>query len=740
MDDLPTLPAVAVRLLNATLDPDSSLEDVASLIRGDQSLTAKLLSLANSVKYASHQPVGTVEKAVSLLGFKTVRCVVLTTKVFECFNANAGPESGGFDRVEFWKHAFAVAVASRQLAAETTHLGIDPSDAFVAGLLHDLGKVALDAVFPKAYARVAMLAADSYGDIADAERQLLGVDHTVAGRRIAERWNLPAQLQEVIWLHHLMSEALPGRITARNLIGIVQLADTLVRELHIGNSGNYLFLEHSETIASRLGVRPETRTRVTESLGGEVAEWVALLGLDAETPASVYLSALARGNAELGRLYDEVVESNRRLAASSRYFRAIGLLDSKLSAEAETAAVVREICVCSGEALQRHRTAAFGVRWANHLLDLAWRDRHDQPVHAATRPLPDELRDWLADPGVALDALAFPPPPALGRLLHDLGAAVDDHALWLLPIAHERRIIGGVLVWSDADERERLITEADDLRSLLTSLGLALTRAESRASARRLADDLAENNRRLQQMQAELLRSRTLASIAEIASGAGHELNGPLAVISGRAQMLQREITNEEQLQALKLVVDKAHDCSQIVRELMDFAKPPPLRAASVALGPLLKAVRERWLEAVRFGPARFSLSVPDDLPTVMGDVDQLNRVFDELIKNALDATARNEGAIVIHARATTRPGFVEVIVEDRGEGMDSAVLQRVFDPFFSHRPAGRGRGLGLPRAYRIVDSHGGKMWIESHAGDGAKVHFTLPIAAAEDVPSDRPG
>jgi signal transduction histidine kinase/HD-like signal output (HDOD) protein len=730
LDDLPTLPAIAVKLLSATLDPNSSAQEISNLLRGDQSTSAKLLSLANSAKYAQSQPAATVETAVARLGMNTLRAVVLGTKVFECFGPGEA-DTLGFDRIEFWKHAFGVGAAAQRIAAETPHLGVPPGEAFVGGLLHDLGKVALDAVFPKAYARVAAMAAESHGDIAEAERRVLGVDHTIAGRHLAERWNLPQQFTEVIWLHHLAADALPETIGSRSLIAIVQLADALVRELRIGNSGNYVLMEPAEHAFERLGVAASTLERVSETLGQDVAEWSALLGLDSETPEGVYLRALSRANTELSRLYDEVLRNNRRLATGARYFRAIGTLDTKLGPRADTMAVVHAICECVSPALQRPRLAAFAWRSGAQLIDLGWLTDVDHHSQVITQKMPAELAEWCAEPGDAATTVVTQVPAALGQLVLGAQVRLGEGQLWLLPIVYGQRVIGGIVFASTADERQRLGGEAEDLRSLLASLALALTRAEIHTAARRLSDDLAENNRRLQQVQAELLRSRTLASIAEMAAGAGHELNGPLAVISGRAQMLQRRAPDDEVSDNLQLVIDKASEASQIVKDLMDFAKPRPLDCRAVQLKPFLEQLREKWLGEFNISAARLRVDVSPGLPVVSADAEQLKIVFRELVRNALEATAQNEGVITVAVRPAVSEAYVEVAVQDTGYGMAPPVMQRAFDPFYSHRPAGRARGLGLPRAYRIVDSHGGKMWLESRLGDGTVVHFLLPVLGA---------
>ncbi len=733
LDTLPTLPAVAVRLLQATAAGDSDAHDVIKLLRGDQSLTARILSVAASAAFAVREPVTTLERAVPLIGLAGVRSIVLATSVFDCFGKRGADGRGAaFDRVEFWKHALAVACAARHLARARPELGIDPEDAYVAGLLHDLGKVALATVFPKAYDRIVAQVNQARDDIADHERAVLGADHTVAGRRVAERWRLPRDLQETIWLHHLAADALPPSVGRPALIGTVQLADTLAREQRIGYSGNHVFYEMSPRLAERLGFTAAHLAAVVEALATAVAEQATLLGLDAETPQAVYVKAMTRANAELGRLNAELLAGNRRLAAGARYFQAIVHFEQHLTDWADPAAVIVALADAAAAALQRPRVAALGLREHGAAVDICWRGATPNDCGHATQAVPADLQAWLAQTHAGLDSVLVQAPACVRGLLAPALSPADRGTLWLLPIFHQGAAAGGVTYLSETDERQRLAEEADELRSFLASLGLALGRANAQAAAQRLSEDLAETNRRLQQMQAELLRSRTLSMIAEMAAGAGHELNSPLAVISGRAQMLATSLPDPDARRALETISKKAHECSGIVTELMDFARPPPPHTASVDLADLLAEVRTDCLQISGLAPARLRLVPPPGSAqpvAVLADRQQIKTVFCELISNAADAVAENNGTIILRWQPALSEEMAELRVEDTGCGMTPAVLQRALDPFFSHRRAGRGRGLGLPRAYRIVEAHAGRIWLESQPDEGTTVHILLPQA-----------
>lgn len=737
LDSLPTLAPIAIQLLHVTSDADSSVDDVVGVLRADQSLTAKVLAVANSAALGAGGSVTTLERAVSLLGFSAIRSIVLAVKIFDCFPPGDVDKSSvaiarSFQRSEFWKHALAVACGARRLAQTRRDLGLNAEDAFVAGLLHDLGKVALDAVFPKAYERIAQQSDQVRGDIADWERSILGVDHTVAGRRLAESWRLPAYLHEVIWLHHLAAEALPSSVTSRSMIALVQLADAVAREQRLGYSGNHLFYEPSAEMARRIGLTADDVGGALQPLAADVSEHAAVLGLGREAPDRLYHKALTEANAELGRLNAELADNNRRLAAGARFFKAVTEFDRRLGARSDGAEVVSAIARASVTALQRPNLAAFGVRENGQAVDVCWVCGSEGTASSTTRTPAAETAAWLRSPGECLDVCVARAPQAVRTLVSVAVEYLGAGDPWLLPIVHDGRVVGGIVFLSEADERTRLAPEIDDLRSYLASLGLALGRANAQAAARRLSDDLADTNRRLQQMQLEVLRSRTLSMIAEMAAGAAHELNNPLTVISGRAQMLHQQSEQPEMQESLEIIREKAHECSRIVSELMDFAHPPTPRVEMVDLAALLREVRTEWLTESEL-PASQLVLVSDDggggpaAPSIEADREQIKTVIRELVSNATDAVSGTDGRIAISWRAGLTDEVIELLFEDSGCGMNPAVLQRVFDPFFSHRQAGRGRGLGLPRAQRIVEAHEGRIWFESRPGEGTTAHVILP-------------
>ena len=228
--DLPTLSVVANNIILITQNPKSSALEVGRAISQDQALVSKILRIANSTFYGFPRKISTIPHAVVILGFANIRNLVLTASIFDMFQSKGGDEY--FDREGFWKHSLACGVTSKLIAKR---LGIkNIEEAFIWGLLHDLGKLILDTYFREDFTRVVIMVKEKEILIRDAEQQLLGFDHAAVGSFVADKWNLPPAVIKVIRFHHnppLANESM-------RMAAIVHLADILCRAIGIGNGGD----------------------------------------------------------------------------------------------------------------------------------------------------------------------------------------------------------------------------------------------------------------------------------------------------------------------------------------------------------------------------------------------------------------------------------------------------------------------------------------------------------------------
>lgn len=720
IEQLPTLPAVATRVLQTTTSPDTSAADVVVLIEADQALTAKILSLVRRSHLGVRGDVTTVSRAVVLLGFAAVRNAVLSIQVYETFASLEPSDGSALDRSEFWKHSLAVACAAKSIARETGG-SVSPDEVFVCGLLHDMGKVALDACLPKSYARIVRQTQARRACICDIEQSVLGLNHTVAGKRLAQHWKLPEAIVECVWLHHQSPDSLPASIGSASLVEIIHLADELVRRQRIGYSG-YNRSADLEGLADRLGLDNEAIGRVLQELGPQVEEHATLLGIGGLSSARLYAQALAGANEELGRLTVALVETNRRLEMRSRGFDTLRGFHERLSSDDRILDVCRAVAASAGQFLGVENPAVcFAINEAGSVYHVGSTlpDRDGTVVLVVDAPPEDETTP-------ASGGLIRPPKvaqPVVERFVREFGG----RPVWMWPIRHLSRLVGGVLVTCQDDVVAALGFCAEELEALSGAFGLALVSAATRAETETLLEELADVNRRLQGAQEAVLQSKSLGMIAAMAAGAAHELNNPLAVISGRAQMLAATAEDPAQQQALQTIRQQAQRASDIVGELLAFAKPDPPQTETISLVPWLQEFRNRWLARSSRDPERFSVTVGDPALTVRADPGQLERILDHLLANAVEATTPENARLVINSGSRASDDTVVISVEDNGRGMTPEVLDHALDPFFSHRPAGRGRGLGLSLAYSLALANGGRLALESRPEVGTTVLVELP-------------
>lgn len=222
LGQVPTLPAIVARALELLNQPNASAETAGRLIGQDLALSAKVLRLANSAFYGIPRSIASVDQAIVILGFQTVRSLVMSASVLKILGKTS---KGTLDRRMVWRHSVAAGLASRIVVRKVgRRLGLDIEAAFMAALLHKIGVLVLDSADHVEYQKILAEAAEPEADpLPIVERKHLQVDHAALGGMLAEKWGLPEELRDPI-AHHLSPATAP---TQGELAAVVQLSSHL---------------------------------------------------------------------------------------------------------------------------------------------------------------------------------------------------------------------------------------------------------------------------------------------------------------------------------------------------------------------------------------------------------------------------------------------------------------------------------------------------------------------------------
>lgn len=326
----------------------------------------------------------------------------------------------------------------------------------------------------------------------------------------------------------------------------------------------------------------------------------------------------------------------------------------------------------------------------------------------------------------------------LAGLLHDAERWL--HEAGFPPSATLRDLLPPWLCALDSEPCGQFVQEA----KALISSGVATAEYEPDASRRRAERGLrrwqgrggplarmlpliAERMRRLNDLEhrfEEILETEKLAAMAEFAAGAGHEINNPLAIVAGRAQLLLTDETDPERRRELAVINAQVKRAYEMIADMRLFARPPMPQLARIDVSALIAGLVTDLAPGLLEQAITLEYSGGGEPIEIEADAAQLQVALRAICRNSAEAIS-HQGRIEI--AAAVRDGGVEIGISDNGPGIAPEHRRHAFDPFYSSRQAGRGLGLGLSKAWRIVTMHGGRITIDTGPGRGTKFTIRLP-------------
>jgi HD-like signal output (HDOD) protein/nitrogen-specific signal transduction histidine kinase len=694
---LPAMPQILIKLLAHLQADDLGMPELAALVGKDAGMTGKILSVANSSAYHRNGRQPNLEQAMVSLGTDMIKTLVISDSVFQTFNSF--PNSGATDLRAFWKNSLTAAVLARELARHLNYS--QPEEAYLAGLLHNVGRLALLATAPKEYG-FNFTARDDEA-LCAVEQRTLQITHAEAGAWLIERWQLDSFLSDAVLYHHEPGERLEG---AHPLIRIVRAAHLLS-----GHADDPAMMVEAAKLCD---LEPEAADELLNQASRQVERSAVHLGIDLAGADDIPALPAFAPPPPVDPVQQRLTEEMRNLVLVSEVGQAFarqqgesGLLESmtrsaRVLFDFENAAVLLENptghALVGAPTANQQRIAEFSIPLskggavAKAALErrLAFVRREGAPLG-----LPEE------------------------QLLRMLGT----ESLVCVPLVSGARcigvLIGGIASWQvpACQKRERFM-QSFGAQAASALENAMLERGQARRQLAHVAEEYREASRRVV-----------------------HEVNNPLSIIKNYLSVLDSKLERQEPVGGeLSILNEEIDRVGQLVNSLTDVQP----RVDSGVSADVAKVVEDvlRLFRATDFVPPNVEIvvSMSDESSRVDGDPDILKQILVNLVKNAIEALAATGGRIEIANRGHVnreRRLYLELVVSDTGPGLSSEVLANLFSAVKSTKE-GPHHGLGLSIVHSLVKKLNGHIACRS-GKTGTSFEILLPAHAGAGAPAGLP-
>ncbi len=790
IERLPTLPFITVKLLEATEDEFNSAKDIAKLIETDQALTAKSLKMANSAYYGRSGKISTIREAVVLIGFNAVRSTVLSISVMELFKDEKSPND--FDIEAFWLHSLACAICCKEISHKA---GIPASlieEAFVCGMLHDVGKILLIQYLPEEYSKVMKYSALHKTGLAEAEKAVLGMDHSEVGSELLLRWKLPSLLSQAIAAHH---QPPINQDPSSKLAAIVYLSNIIIQIQKIGHTGAVTPKVIDQSITSFLGLTKDDINEIASDLDAKVWDTANVFGLK---------------KIEKNSNFDLLHESNKELAL--------------LKSLAESEEKYRILFEGSSDAIFLMSDVIFDCnKQACRLLGC---ERGNIIDHSLTRFFPKRQKDSrnsavaikekiktsfsdkphffdfqikkndgvLVDTEISIKVFTFIDMPVIQITIRDISERKQMEETVRKSEERYRLLVenanSAILIFQDNlikfhnKNTEKLMGRScsnlstipftdhihpGDRRNVLKKLlcrqkggrpppifSIRLNTKkgkelwgevntvpidwDGKSAVLCFIRDITEQKI----MESKLQQVQRMEAIGRLAGGIAHDFNNMMMVVTGYSELLLISLPDGEPMRKHILEIKKAGEqASRLTRQLLVFSRKQALQSETLDFNTTvikIKGIIQRLIGE----DIELVISLENEPYFLKADPSQMEQILMNITLNARDAMPLG-GRITIETKnvnindedslkhADIRPGpYIRVAISDTGEGIEEEILPHIFEPFYSTKTKDKGTGLGLATVYGIIKQCNGHIMVSSEKDKGTIFKIYLPRAEGE--------
>jgi len=711
---LPVLPEVLLSLLAACEDQDCSISDIADIISRDPALSLRVLQLVNSAYYGRRHSFGGIEQAVIYLGANTVKNLAVTTSVHQVFEEKKKGGSSERNTAGFWYHSLLTATIARRIALACG--GCNADEAYLAGLLHDIGKRLLSSAFPEAYP-VQQLQ-DLHGEEKlKLELETTGLQHCEAGTWLVRQWNLGSLVADAIEYHH---ESLEQVGEAFPLVKIIYLANLLA------NNG----LDESKLSGVPLALFGEGHPDISsciESAVEEVEQVAVSMGIQVSPPATATVSASGQEPTGAG--------GDRGVMPEEATYR-----DHAQVMGATVAARVRNMSLLSTfqeDLIQAEGTDAILAAFEKAMVILF-------DISKVLFFLPDPagmlLRGQVSEAGTlrhVSQGLSFPLRQSVSQIVSAYmekrqpgyitrdrnGASIADQQILALlssdraypvPLVVDNRAVGVIVL--GLPEGWDLLTEDDRRLVMIIVQQVALRLYIEQEKVKK----------------AEALNRERMEAIATTARKLAHEINNPLGIVGNYLVTLRLKLSGDaDVLNELAIIDEEIQRISSMVGQMEMYSQAPFSRFEPLDVNAVVRDIIQIAKPSFFNGNGPTVTFIPGtELPLLTTSKDAVKQVLINLLKNAAEAMP-DGGRVIVRTRKSQPEGVgdsggVEVIVADSGPGLPELVMKNLYKPFVTTKQNGHS-GLGLSIVQKVVNDIGGKLSCLSSPAEGTTFTIYLP-------------
>jgi HD-like signal output (HDOD) protein/signal transduction histidine kinase len=697
--NLPVIPQILVQLIDLCGQEDIDLQAVARLVKKDAALAAKVLQLCNSAFIGARSAFADVTQAVVYLGADTVRNLAISVSVQQVFRR---VESNGLLNIDrFWYHSYENAILAQRIAEATGYT--NPSEAYLAGLVHDLGKLLMWMAFPGKYAPLLLKGIRCQGGrLAFLEQEKLHINHCDAGAWLLKQWGLPSLIGDAVRYHH---HPVDDVAQALALTRIVYLADLLSHSEDPEQECN-------EVAAKLFRLAPGKVNELLEGVDDQIHEVARRLGI--RIPSATK-SALEPEEMESKKIHKQT--SQELISRVRDTSQLCGHLQNLLRAGS-----ANQILATLEESL----LILFNLEPALVLLLTDDKTR----MQACTSPknkLADQVQSLnftIAHHDHSLPVQCL----VLGQLLHSFMARPDmdptmldsqiisllgSEGMILIPLQAGSERIGVLILGVSKNEHLNIISQSDPLLLLASQAGMAI------------------HMQALREREAQRKTADQLKGAATLARRIAHEINNPVAILQNYLKVLEQKLKDNGEIQEeLRIMAEECGRIGTITSQLQDITGSEQVSPdKELDLNTFLaKTIQLYEAGQDKKGKIHFHFQPAAEPIILTTDENALRQIITNLITNALDAVA-GEGTVSIEVEAGEQDHhhLACIRVCDDGPGLDPAVKDTLFQAGTTTKGGGHG-GLGLAIVSNLVRHLGGTVEVAEQDGNTI-FSITLPFS-----------